>query len=130
MPNPFLPEDWEAIRSRLPPEILERVNGWVSTQQFVAQELGVAWDEWYQYLQWAFQNPLDFSFADEGIASVPGGSDGIDEGAGSQRAADVVGTKRETKLPGSGGLGNLFAMVAEGSKERREAEAKDSKKKK
>lgn len=113
-------EQWKADFQNLDPKKKEAVHTWINTQMFIARELGLEPERWFDYIEWAFQNPFDFEFAHESgemfRASGRGDSvEGLDRAA---KAAASVGSKVETKLPGAGGPGNFLNMVAAGKKDR------------
>lgn len=117
--------DIEEIQSSLAgmsPQEQTGLDNWLATQRFLAHELGLEMEQWYEYLQWAFRNPCDFSMIQESreAALAKGGGDSLVKGSRGEQAAAALGAKKELKLPGGGGLGNLLGMVAAGKKEREE----------
>lgn len=113
-------EEWQEAFKQLEPQKQEAVKAWINTQMFIARELGVEAERWFEYIEWAFQNPFDFEFAAEAgeLARAAGKGDAVDTGEKADKAAAAVGSKRETKLPGAGGPGNLLNMVVDGKKDR------------
>jgi len=113
-------EDWQEAFKQLEPDKQEAVKAWINTQMFIARELGMEPERWFEYIEWAFQNPFDFDFAFETgeLDRAAGQGDAVDTGARANAAASAVGTKKETKLPGAGGPGNLLNMVIDGKKDR------------
>jgi hypothetical protein len=94
------------------------LDNWLATQRFIVAELGIDQETWFQYLQWAFANPCDFSTLKD--AQEAGGGDSLVSSSRGEKAAAALGAKQETKLPGGGGLGNLIGMISAGKKEREE----------
>lgn len=76
---------WEEAFHKLPPDAQARVQGWIGTQMFLARELGLEKDAWFEYLAWAFRQPFDYGFL---------GSDGADLLA---QAQDQLGSSAEAK---------------------------------
>jgi len=112
-------QQWEQAYKQLEPKQQEDLKRWLDTQIFIARELGVGLKLWLEYLEWAFTHPFDYSFATEaGAALLQGLGDALGGDQRAAQAANLVGSKRETKLPGKGGPGNLLGMVSAGRKER------------
>jgi hypothetical protein len=113
-------EEWQEAFKELEPQKQESVKAWINTQMFIARELGMQPEKWFEYVEWAFQNPFDFEFAAERGEQdrEAGKGDAVDSGARAGKAAAAVGSKVETKLPGAGGPGNLLNMVIDGKKDR------------
>ena len=99
----------------LPEERKRAVQHWFGTQMFIAKELGLDPDDWFGYLDWALQNPLDFSFLfQRPKGRGPGPSD--DE---LKAAKAVLGAVTGTKMPGKGGPGNLVGFMASKDKDQK-----------
>ncbi len=110
-------EDWNAALESLEPDKQKAVHAWIDTQMFIARELGLESEEWFEYVEWAFKNPFDFEFASEhGSAMV--GNDGMVNAVAVDAATKAVGSMAKTKLPGGGGPGNLLNMIVDGKKDR------------
>ena len=116
------PDDWQRAFKELDPDVQERVTAWINTQMFIARELGLEAEKWFEYVEWAFKYPFDFEFAHETgvLERAADMSDGVESKVRSERAASTVGTSAQTKLPGGGGPGNVLQMVADGKKSRDE----------
>lgn len=112
------PQEWQEAFKELEPDKQAAVQGWVNTQMFICRELGLETDAWFEYIEWAFQNPFDFTFAMDAAALANIGADGMASEGKLNKAAASVGVSTKTKLPGGGGIGNLLGMVVSGKKER------------
>lgn len=53
---------WQNGYEELSPDKKEEVDGWVGTNMFLAAELGVTPQDWWAYVEHAFQNPDDFAY--------------------------------------------------------------------
>ena len=53
---------WQEQYESLPAYKQEQVDGWVGTNMFIATELGIAPEEWMAMVQFARDNPEDFSY--------------------------------------------------------------------
>ena len=110
-------EDWQEAFKELEPQKQESVKAWINTQMFIARELGLQPEKWFEYVEWAFKNPFDFDFAAEHGSAMVGG-DGMVNAAAVDAATKAVGSMARTKLPGGGGPGNLLNMIVSGKKDR------------
>ena len=110
-------DEWKQALESLEPEKQKAVHAWIDTQMFIARELGLESEEWFEYLEWAFKNPFDFEFAAEHGEALVGG-DGMVDAAAVDAATKAVGSMAKTKLPGGGGPGNLLNMIVDGKKDR------------
>ncbi|MFH1808850.1 MAG: hypothetical protein ABIJ09_08895 [Pseudomonadota bacterium] len=112
-----MPATWKNAMESLEPDKQQAVKAWLDTQMFIARELGLEAEEWFEYVEWAFKNPFDFGFAaDGGLVQIH--ADGMLNAAVRDSAAKAVGGVTRTKLPGGGGPGNLLNMVVQGKKSR------------
>lgn len=84
------PKTFEEALAQIPPERQEAVRAWIDMQMFVARELGIDREKWFEYLDWAFKNPFDFSFKE-----VPDDRDAQFEARAAQsEAARSIGAER------------------------------------
>jgi len=78
---------FEAAFKQLPPEHQQAIQGWLGMQMFIADNLGLPREKWFEYIDWAFDNPLDYSFMGPGI-------DAAAMMARGEKAASVIGAER------------------------------------
>lgn len=65
---------WEADYPDMTPDQQESVEVWLGTNVFIAEKLGFDLDAWSDIVEWAFENPGDYTFIKAPI-SVPGEGD-------------------------------------------------------
>lgn len=53
--------------AQLPSEQQQAMQGWLGMQMFIADNLGLEREKWFEYLDWAFENPFDYSFMGQGL---------------------------------------------------------------
>jgi hypothetical protein len=95
---------FEEAYKKLPPDAQQRVQGWMGTQMFIARELGLTPEAWFDHVAWAFKNPLDFSFmGKDGVEVVLGGSDKVESTDPGKRAAATIGVAGGNLPPSPGG---------------------------
>jgi hypothetical protein len=90
----------------LPEERRDLVQRWFATQKIIIENTGISPEDWFRYIQWAMDNPFDFSFVkdfpekEEGVASADSAKK-TDETAG---ARHLVGadTKKTPLADGPG----------------------------
>lgn len=83
---------------------------WLGTQLFIAKELGIKPEQWMDYIEWALQNPMDFSFT--GPIGSPKKRARIASPGDVKKATEFVGGLKETVQPGGGGPSNFAAALA------------------
>ena len=93
-------QQMQAEFEKLPAERQAAVKGWYAVQAYTAEQLGLPVDEWMAYVQWAFANPLDFSFVADfpELASAIAAGDGFETTGQSEAAAALIGSKAPTTL--------------------------------
>jgi hypothetical protein len=93
---------------RLPAAQKQAVQAWLGTQMFIAKELGLSSETWFQYIDWALKNPFDFTFVFDVIPEADGDAAPATD---VKKAAALVGAVTKTKQPGKGGTGNLVGFL-------------------
>lgn len=118
---------WDAAFQQLPAERQEAVKKWFGLQSYLAHALGLAQEEWMKYVQWAFDNPFDYSF----IAEFPELVAAFEAGDGFERAqssAALIGKQelglaaQDNKTPGNSLFDFMLGRTEDASQE--DAEAK------
>ncbi len=91
---------WQAEFDKLPEERQTAMKAWYAVQAYTAEQLGLEVEDWMAYVQWAFTNPLDFSFIADfpELASALAAGDGFETSAKSDAAAALIGSKAPTTL--------------------------------
>lgn len=83
---------WQESFQKLPPDVQARVQAWIGTQMFIARELGLEREAWFDYVAWAFRQPLDFSFmGQDGAEALAQLQDHVTSTADARRAAIAIG---------------------------------------
>src|SRR5437870_656868 len=54
--------EWMKTYESLPEERRDLVQRWFATQKLIIDNVGISAEEWFRYIQWAMDNPFDFSF--------------------------------------------------------------------
>ena len=92
---------WAEAFKKLPADAQQRVQGWLGTQMFMARELGLEREQWFQYVEWALSHPFDYSFlGQEGINLLAATQDAVVKSSGDKARAAVLGSQG---APSSGG---------------------------
>lgn len=98
---------WVDAFKKLPADAQQRVQGWLGTQMFIARELGLEREQWFQYVEWALAHPFDYGFlGQEGINLLAATQDAVVNAAGDKARAAVLGTHQ---APAGGALTNPAA---------------------
>jgi hypothetical protein len=92
---------WVAEYDKLTPAQKDRMEAWMGTNMFIARELGLEPERWFEYIRWAFDNPFDHSFVEEEAPRVrvdlPG--DGMEKAGGQKKMANVIGGESTPVAP-------------------------------
>lgn len=105
---------WQQEFEKLPEERQVAVQKWYAIQAYTAEQLGLTVEEWMAHVQWAMENPLDFSFLADfpEVAAALAAQDGFEKG-GDNKAAALIGSRPDaipsTEQPKSGT--SLFSMM-------------------
>ncbi len=54
--------DWMKSFEALPADRKDNLYRWFATQKVIMEASGLKTDEWFGYIQWAMDNPFDYSF--------------------------------------------------------------------
>jgi hypothetical protein len=54
--------EWMKSYEALPEDRRDQVQRWFATQKLIIENAGISPEEWFRYIQWAMDNPFDFSF--------------------------------------------------------------------
>src|SRR5260370_42689489 len=58
-------QEWMKTYEALPEERRDLVQRWFATQKLIIDNAGITAEEWFRYIQWAMDNPFDFSFVQQ-----------------------------------------------------------------
>jgi hypothetical protein len=83
-------KDWIKGFEELPAERQENLKKWFATQKVIIDNSGQTPKEWFSLIQWAMDNPFDYSF----INDFP---DGAEIGVKAKDAAEKVDTTRDAR---------------------------------
>lgn len=86
--------EWMKSYEALPEERRDLVQRWFATQKLIIENAGISPEEWFRYVQWAMDNPFDYSF----IQNFP---DKEAPAVGADSAAKVDETRAAQKLVGA-----------------------------
>ena len=65
---------WTTSYHNLPPETQVAVQQWLHLNHFIAEQLGLSPEEWFDvHLTWAMKNALDYSFMAEAMGGGAAG---------------------------------------------------------
>ncbi len=80
--------EWIKAFEKLPEDRQETLRKWFATQKVIIENSGLSPEEWFAYVQWAMDNPFDYSF----VKDFP---DRADDGTGdSAKREDETRTAR------------------------------------
>lgn len=92
----------KAAIDALPEERKRRLEAWFQMQNMIAENLGIDGEAWFQYVEWAIQNPLDYGFLIPLADSMAdtSGADGV-EGKPEREteARKILGEEEQPKTP-------------------------------
>lgn len=96
--------DWAQAFEALPADRQENVKKWFATQKLIIEASGLEPEEWFAHVEWALDNPFDYSF----IADFP--ETGASESRDAAERADATKASRqlvggETKVSAPDGEG-------------------------
>jgi hypothetical protein len=106
--------DWIKAFEKLPEDRQDKLKKWFATQKIVIENSGLSPVEWFSYIEWAMDNPFDYSF----IQDFP---DNPDE-AKSDSAARTDETRTAREMVGAAGA--KTPLVGEGVAEKAKSEKK------
>lgn len=86
--------EWMKTYEALPEERRDLVQRWFATQKVIIENAGITAEEWFRYIQWAMDNPFDYSF----VQAFP---DKEVEGGARDSAAKVDETRKAQRLVGA-----------------------------
>lgn len=95
-------EEWLQSFNILPEDRQEKLRYWFATQKIIIDHSGLTPEEWFGYIQWAMDNPLDYSFVND----FPDRGDA----AGEDAAERIDATRAARELVG----GSTKVSVSEG----------------
>lgn len=55
-------EDWISAFEELPEERQDDLKRWFAMQKIIIEASGLTPEEWFGHVEWALENPLDYSF--------------------------------------------------------------------
>jgi hypothetical protein len=86
-------EAWLQAAAGLPEDRRAAVAEWFLLQRLSAQALGLPEEAWWDLIEWAMKNPLDFSFIDEFPDRGVDESDSTERADGTAPARALVGSE-------------------------------------
>ncbi len=88
--------EWMKAYEALPEERRDMVQRWFAMQKIIIESSGISGEDWFRHIQWAMDNPFDYSFVNQFTEK-----DGPQAAADSAKASDE--TRAARKLVGSDG---------------------------
>ena len=107
--------EWIKAYEKLPEDRQEKLKKWFATQKIVIENSGLSPDEWFRYIEWAMDNPFDYSF----VKDFPDKA----EEAGGDSAARNDETRSAREMVGAEGAKTPLAS-GEGVAEKAKSEKK------
>lgn len=86
--------EWMKAFEALPADRKENLKKWFATQKIIVENSGLSVEEWFGFIRWAMDNPLDYSF----ILKFPDSGEVATEGGDTARRSDE--TKDARRLVG------------------------------
>lgn len=88
--------EWMKAYEALPEERRDMVQRWFAMQKIIIENSGIQSEDWFRHIQWAMDNPFDYSFVNQFAEK-----DGPNVAADSAKASDE--TRAARKLVGNEG---------------------------
>lgn len=113
-------QEWLKSFEALPKEQQDNLQRWFATQKIIIDNTGLTPEQWFGYIEWAMDNPLDYSF----ILDFPAEGAGVDAedeaqiGDTTRDARKLVGG--ETKVSAATGEGGMQDKATSDRKVERE----------
>jgi hypothetical protein len=85
-------EAWLRGVAELPEDRKKAVAEWFLLQRLTAEAFGLEEQAWWELIEWAMKNPLDFSFIEDFPDRGEAGADDATEQDGSAAARTLVGS--------------------------------------
>ncbi len=93
-------EKWMEAFNKLPAERQDKIHRWFATQKIIIEHTDLTVDEWFGHIQWAMDNPFDYSFIlDFPDEAADGGEDAAEVGDDSRDARELVGGQTARNAP-------------------------------
>jgi hypothetical protein len=90
--------EWMKTFESLPEDRRDLVHRWFATQKLIIDNSGITVEDWFNHVQWAIENPFDYSFVmnfpDKEEAGGP--ADNTKTTDETQRARQLVGAQPHT----------------------------------
>lgn len=100
-------QEWLKAFEALPKEQQDNLQRWFATQKVIIDNTGLTPEQWFGYIEWAMDNPFDYSFILDfpADASATLGEDAAQIGDTTRDARKLVGgDTKVTAATGEGGL--------------------------
>lgn len=85
--------EWMEAFEALPEDRRDKLQRWFATQKVIIENGGLSEEEWFGYIQWAMDNPFDYSFIhdfpDQPEANPE--ADSAERGDGTKAARQLIG---------------------------------------
>lgn len=98
--------EWMRSFEELPEDRQDKLKRWFATQKLIIENTGLSDEEWFTYIQWAMDNPFDYSFIMDfpDKPEVVGETDAAERGDGTMAARNLVGGAVPARAPDGPGL--------------------------
>lgn len=96
--------EWMKSFEELPEDRRDKLMRWFATQKVIIENTGLSEEAWFQYIQWAMDNPFDYAFILDfpDQPEVAGDSDQAERTDATRGARELVGGQTAMKAPESG----------------------------
>lgn len=91
--------DWISAFEALPPDKRENVEKWFATQKIIIEASGLEPQAWFGYIEWALDNPFDYSFIQDFPDVGTGTEDEAERTDGTRSARQLVGGETRVAAP-------------------------------
>ncbi len=95
--------EWLKTFEKLPEERQEQLKLWFSTQKIIIDNSDLTPEDWFQYIEWALDNPFDYSFIEDfPDVEAAGASDTTQKDDTTRGARELVGAETKKNAPQDG----------------------------
>lgn len=98
--------DWMRSFKELPEDRQDKLKRWFATQKIIIENSGLSEEEWFTYIQWAMDNPLDYEFIKDfpDIPEARPEADAAERADATKKARQLVGGQVAAVAPDGEGI--------------------------
>jgi hypothetical protein len=93
-------DEWMEAFKVLPEDRQDKLRMWFATQKLIIDHAGLTPEKWFGHIQWAMDNPLDYSFVNDfPDRGELGGEDSAERTDETRAARELVGGATKVSAP-------------------------------